>query len=133
MAETPVYHAEIPLEIVEYPGEESIPPPCGWEGGVGSGSVPPEASCVASGSGLMDVPNPETYVVSEHLVKGAVFVPQTKIMVKAIIRLPDGEEVPVTALVDTGAEVSLVRKDLIPPEYFVQVARKKRFLTADAR
>ena len=73
----------------------------------------------------------ETLVVSSHFVVGAELVPKTKLIIEGVLRLQDGSEVPVSALIDTGAEISLIRKGLVDGKYFHQSSRPKKFLTAN--
>ena len=69
-------------------------------------------------------------MVSDHTLGGESIGPQSRLMVRACLRLADGAEIPITALVDTGAEISLLCKGLVRPEYFRRSARPKKFITA---
>ena len=78
-----------------------------------------------------DMPERETLLVSSHLLESVPFDIQTKLVVHAILCLADGSRVEVSALVDTGAEVNLVRQKSLAPRYFRESDKPKRFLTAD--
>jgi hypothetical protein len=70
-------------------------------------------------------------VVSSRVGEGEVSTSQRRLLVGGVIRLPTGTEVSVQALVDTGAEINLVRKGLVPKEFWIRSERVKRFVTAD--
>ena len=72
-------------------------------------------------------------MVSSHYLVENPLAPQTKFVVRATMRFENGKELQVSALIDTGAEVCIVRRGLVTPEYFVPASRKRQFLTADAR
>ena len=42
----------------------------------------------------------------------------------------DGAEYPISALIDTGAEINLLRQGLLPPHYFSLSPNPRRFVTA---
>jgi hypothetical protein len=73
----------------------------------------------------------ETLVIASHFVLGAALEPQTKLILEGFLKLPDDSETKIFALVDTGAEISLVRKGLLGAKYFQRSKRPKRFLTAN--
>ena len=52
-------------------------------------------------------------------------------MVPVKLKLFDEEEKEVMALLDTGAEVNLVRRGIIPEKYFRRSQHPKRFVTAN--
>ena len=55
---------------------------------------------------------------------------QVKLLVAVGLRLGDGSVVRASALVDTGAEINLLRRGLVGPQYFCASERPKRFITA---
>jgi hypothetical protein len=73
----------------------------------------------------------ETVIVASHFVMGADLGPQTKLIIEIFLRFADGSEVKADALVDTGAEISLVRKGLVDNKYFRRSNKPKRFVTAN--
>ena len=70
-------------------------------------------------------------MVSSRVLECVPLDIQTKLVVHAIICLADKTELEVSALVDTGAEVNLIRRNFLDPRYFFHSSRPKRFLTAD--
>ena len=91
-------------------------------------SLPNPPARVAEGDGAC---KRETLVVSNRPPVSGVPTPQRRLVVQGTMRLTDGTEVPVQALIDTGAEVNLVRKGLVFANYFQPSLRPKRFVTAD--
>ena len=57
--------------------------------------------------------------------------PQTRLEVRVVARLADGCELSMLALIDTGAEVALVRRGLIPDRYFRRSDKPMNFVTAN--
>ena len=57
--------------------------------------------------------------------------PQSRLIVGVALRLSDGTIRFISALVDTGAEVTLVRKGLLPDHYFRRSAVPRRFVGAN--
>ena len=55
---------------------------------------------------------------------------QKKLVVEIGLKLFDGTMGIIKALVDTGAEIALLRNGLLPPHYFVPSNNPKRFVTA---
>ena len=80
--------------------------------------------------GAEGVKERETKVVATNPCVDGVS-PQTKLLVKIRLRLCDGHEVPLLALVDPGAEINLVRKGFIPDSYFYRSKCPKQFVTAN--
>ena len=72
----------------------------------------------------------ETLVVANHGKWDCKTNPQAKLVVRAILGLEDGTKRNILALVDTGAEVNLLRKGLVPQQYFRKSHQPKRFVTA---
>ena len=70
-------------------------------------------------------------MVSHRVGEGEVSLTQRRLVVLGSLRLSSGEELPVQVLIDTGAEINLVRKRLVPEEFWVQSAKARRFVTAD--
>jgi hypothetical protein len=95
---------------------------------VGADFRPMEAGGGQPPCTVADATELETLVVSSHLMEGTPVEPQTKLVVKATMRFSDGLELEVMALVDTGAEVCIVRKDLVPPSILSQVQSGDSFL-----
>ena len=52
-------------------------------------------------------------------------------MVQFVMELPNAAKVPVTALVDTGAEINLIRRDLVPAEAFRRAEKPITFVAAN--
>ena len=73
----------------------------------------------------------ENLLVSSHFVVGAELVPQTKLIVEGVLRLQGGTGIPLSALIDTVAEISLIRQGLVDSSFFHTSSRPKNFLTAN--
>ena len=78
----------------------------------------------------MGVVERETRVVSNHPWVDGSPGAQTKLLMQVTLRMRDGSELDIRALVDTGSEVNLVRRGLVPYHLFRASARPKRFVTA---
>jgi len=70
-------------------------------------------------------------VVSDRLPWQYVPDSQKRLVVQVVLRLGDGLQIPIMALVDTGAEVNLLRKGLVDERDFVESDRPRRFVTAN--
>lgn len=55
----------------------------------------------------------------------------TRLSVSVTLHHPSVGEIPIVALVDTGAEANLIKKSLLPPECFSPSARPLRFRAAN--
>ena len=75
---------------------------------------------------------PEGETIEEHMAKVRVvgLVQKSALILPMVVVQSDGKEVTLRALVDTGCEVNLVRKGLIPPQCFQPMAVKCRLVTA---
>ena len=71
----------------------------------------------------------ETLVVSGHLNQPLCH--QAKLLVEVVLRFGDGVEQGILALVDTGAEINLLRRGLVSDKYFEKSLKPKRFVTAN--
>ena len=58
-------------------------------------------------------------------------VSQTRLLIRAKIRLVDGINKWVTALIDTGAKVNLIQRVLVDQKYFKPSLKKGLFVTAN--
>ena len=83
------------------------------------------------GIGVGDEEECETRVVSSHPWLADPAGPQTKLMVAVKLRMADGEVFDMSALIDTGAEVNLVRRGLVASKYFKRALKRRRFVTAN--
>ena len=70
-------------------------------------------------------------MVLNHLYSSVPTTPQVKLIVNAIVCLADGTELPLKVLVDTGAEVSLIRRGLVDAKFFRESDCPRNFVTAD--
>ena len=73
----------------------------------------------------------EMRVVSDHPECEGQSTRQRRLLIQATLQLHDGSEKGVLALVDTGAEVNLIRRGLIADEYFRESPVPMTFRTAD--
>ena len=87
----------------------------------------------------MRVANPEIFgvpegeTIEEHMAKVRVvgLVQKSALILPMVVVQSDGKEVTLRALVDTGCEVNLVRKGLIPPQCFQPMAVRCHLVTAN--
>ena len=70
-------------------------------------------------------------MVSDHPDCAGGSRPQSRLLVHVTLRLHDGLKVGASALIDTGAEASLIRRGLVPEEYYQWSADPKRFVAAN--
>ena len=59
--------------------------------------------------------------------------PQTQLFVKVALRLADGSMQEIEALIDTGTQVNLLRRGLVPKGFFGPSLFPKRFTTASKK
>ena len=70
-------------------------------------------------------------MVSRGPQVGSVVSNQIKLIINVGLKLADRNILPINALIDTGAEVNLLRKGLVPPEYFKLSDKPKKFVAAN--
>ena len=73
----------------------------------------------------------ETLVMTNYPICVGETKPQLRLVIRAQLCLDDGSQVNVSALVDTGAEVSLIRQGLVPRQFLRRSLKPKRFIVAN--
>ena len=58
---------------------------------------------------------------------------EKQLLVQVTLVMDDGEVFEVEALIDTGAQVNLIRRGIIPEKYFGKSMRPRRFVTASKK
>ena len=75
---------------------------------------------------------PENVPFEEHMMKvRALKAEKTSLQLRMWVLQGEGERVSLTALIDTGCEVNLVRRGLIPSQYFSASTARIRLVTAN--
>ena len=77
------------------------------------------------------VPALETLMVSQRTFLGNGPKGQDKLLVAVSLHLQEGSLVCANALIDTGAEINLLRRGLVVSYWFFSSDKPKRFITAN--
>ena len=100
--------------------------------GAGSCKVSlPNSAPAGLSSGEGSEGNRETFVLPDYMCNGVQIVPQSRLVVRATLRLQEGATMVVSALVDTGAELNLFRKGLIGERFLRRAEKPKTFVAAN--